>query len=227
MYKKIPDRAELQARAAILVAEDELSDTEIAHLCGITRRTLVRWKERSAIQQKVDEHLRLSKQESERQMIVERQMRIADLEERRQKLEDIIHARANSLEMKRFPGGSTGLVIRRKGSFRQRDGRLAEYDYELDIPLLREMRRLEVAAAKALGQWQRPKYQPIAFSTSTELPSAKKHRAALLIADGMKSDLEIASACRINRRTLIRWKEQPSFHARVASVRTTLFGDIL
>src|SRR5580704_2715539 len=98
-------------------------------------------------------------------------MRIADLEERRQKLEDIIHARANSLEMKRFPGGSTGLVIRRKGSFRQRDGRLAEYDYELDIPLLREMRRLEVAAAKALGQWQRPKYQPIAFSTSTELPS--------------------------------------------------------
>jgi hypothetical protein len=29
MYKKIPDREQLQARAAILSAEDELSDTEI------------------------------------------------------------------------------------------------------------------------------------------------------------------------------------------------------
>jgi hypothetical protein len=36
MYKKIPDRENLYARAAILAAEDELSDTEIAQRCGIT-----------------------------------------------------------------------------------------------------------------------------------------------------------------------------------------------
>jgi DNA-directed RNA polymerase specialized sigma24 family protein len=75
MPKKIPHREKTQARAAILVAEDELSDTEIARLCGITRRTLMRWKKQSAIQQKIDEHLKLSKQKSERQMIVERPQR--------------------------------------------------------------------------------------------------------------------------------------------------------
>jgi hypothetical protein len=64
--------------------------------------------------------------------------------------------------------------------------------YEVDVALLRESRRLLVAVAKALGQWQKPKYQPIAFSTSKGLPSGKKHWAALFIADGAKSDLEIA-----------------------------------
>jgi hypothetical protein len=71
-----------------------------------------------------------------------------------------------------------------------------------------------------------PKYQPIAFSTSRLLPSGKQHRAALLLADGTKSNREIVAACRINRRTLARWKEQPSFQTRVAEVRTAVFGDI-
>jgi len=100
------DRKELQESAAILAAEDELSDNEIAQHCGITRRTLMRWKKQSAIQQKIDEHLRLSKQNSERQMIVERQMRIADMAVMLQKLEDIIRERAKSPEMRGVPGGT-------------------------------------------------------------------------------------------------------------------------
>jgi DNA invertase Pin-like site-specific DNA recombinase len=44
MYRKIPDREKLKAAAASLAAEDELSDNEIARFCGITRRTLIRWK---------------------------------------------------------------------------------------------------------------------------------------------------------------------------------------
>ena len=221
MPKKIPRRQETQARAAILVAEDELSDTEIARLCGVTRRTLMRWKKQSAIQQKIGERLTLSKQKSERQMIVERQTRIADMEVMLQTMDNIIRERANSPEMRGVPGGSTGLMRRRKGSFRKSHGPLC--DYELDTGLMREWRRQLVAVAKALGQWKRPKYRPIACSTSTILPSGKQHRAALLIADGTKPDLEIAAACGINRRTLARWKEQPSFRARVGEVRTTIF----
>jgi len=113
---------------------------------------------------------------------------------------------------------------RRKVSFRKPHGPLC--DYELDTGLLRESRRLLVAVAKALGQWQRPKYRPIACSTNTIVASGKQHRAALLIADGTSWDLEIAAACGINRRTLARWKEQPSFRTRVAEVRTTIFGDV-
>jgi DNA-binding CsgD family transcriptional regulator len=224
MFREISDREELQARAAILLAEDELSDTEIAQCVGITRRTLMRWKKQASIQQKIDEQLTLSKQESERQMLVERQIRIAAMEARLNELEDIIWGRAHSLEMRGVPGGSTGLLRRRKICFKPHGG-LPVYAYELDTALLREERRLLVAVAKAVGQWQKPKYQPIAFPTSTGLRTGKKCRAALLIADGTKSDLDIAVACRINRRTLARWKDQPSFHTRVAEVRTKVFGD--
>jgi hypothetical protein len=154
-------------------------------------------------------------------MISERQERIANMDARWQKLQDLIRTRVNSPEMRGVPGDSTGLMRRRKISFRRPHGPLC--DYELDRGLLREMSRLEVAAAKALGQWQTPKYQPTAFPTTTIVPSGKQHRAALLIADGTRSDLDIAAACRINRRTLARWKAQPSFRARVAEVRTTVF----
>ena len=149
MYKKIPDRENLYARAAILAAEDELSDIEIAQSCGITRRTLMRWKKQPAIQQKINEHLRLIQLHSEVGMISERQNRVLHLEMKFQDLQGIIRAPA--------------------------------------------------------------------------VPSGKKHRAALFIADGTRSDLEIAAACGVNRRTLARWKEQPSFRTRVADARTTVF----
>ena len=132
MYKKIPDREERQAHAAILLAEDELSDSEIAQRCGITRRTLMRWKKQSSIQQKIDEQLRLSKQESEGQMIVERQLRIAGMEARLYEIADIIRERAHSPEMKGVPGGDTGLVRRRKVCFK-RHGGLAVDVYEVDL----------------------------------------------------------------------------------------------
>jgi hypothetical protein len=226
MYKRIPDRDKLQARAAILAAEGELSDNGIARLCGITRRTLMRWKKLPAVQQKMVEHLTLSKLHSEVQMISERHERIADMDARSQNLQDIIRARANSPEMGSIPGGRTGLMVRGKVVRSRWHGGLIA-NYGLDIGLLQELSRLEVAAAKALGQWQRPKYQPIVSSMSTGLASGKQYRAALLIADSTKSDLDIAAACGINRRTLARWKEQPSFGARVAEIRTAIFGDVI
>ncbi len=84
----------------------------------------MRWKKQSVIQQRIDEHLRLSKQNSERQMIVERQMRIADMAVMLQKLKDIIRERAKTPEMRGVPGGSTGLMRRRKISFSRPHGPL-------------------------------------------------------------------------------------------------------
>ena len=47
-------------------------------------------------------------------MIIERQTRIADMEIMLQKMDDIIRERAKSPEMRGVPGGSTGLMRRRK-----------------------------------------------------------------------------------------------------------------
>jgi len=96
MYRRIADREELQAGAARLVAEDELSDTEIAQRWGITRRTLMRWKQQPAIQQEIDEQLRLIELHSEVRMLSERQERIADIEIRRQELQGIVRQRVKS-----------------------------------------------------------------------------------------------------------------------------------
>jgi Helix-turn-helix of insertion element transposase len=226
MYRRMPDREKVQARAAILAAEDELSDTEIARLCGITRRTLIRWKKQPSVRQKKDEHLRLIQLHAEVEMISERQKRVSYLDIRHQELQSIIRVRSSSPEMRDVPGGRSGLMRRRKRYLSQRCRVClgADYEYEVDIPLLRELRQLEMAAAKALGQWQVPNYRPIAVPTSLVVPSGKQHRAALLIADNTRSDLEIATICGINRRTLARWKQEPSFRTRVAELRTTVFS---
>jgi hypothetical protein len=186
----------------------------------------MRWKKQPAVQQKINEHLRLSKQQSEAQMIFARHERIAFMETRWYQLQGIIRERAKSPEMRGVPGGSTGLLRRRKVPLSRRRDMLAGCDYEVDIGLLNEMSRLEVSVAKALGQWKEPKYRPVALPTSAAVPSGKQHRAALLIADATRSDLEIATACGINRRTVARWKEQPSFRTRVAELQTTVFGSI-
>jgi hypothetical protein len=159
MYRRIQDREELQAGAARLVAEDELSDNEIARFCGITRRTLMRWKKQPAIQQEIDEHLRLIKLQSEVRMLSERRDRIADMDMRWQDLQGIVRQRAKSPEMRDVPGGRTGLMRRRKGSFSRRHGRTGlnpACDYEVDIALLREERRLLKAVAKALDSGRGP-----------------------------------------------------------------------
>lgn len=224
MHQKIPDRQKLQTRAAILAAADELSDNEIARQCGISRRTLMRWKKQPAMEQKIDEYLKCIQRHSEVRMIAERQQRITPLDIRMRELQAVIQSRANSPEMQGVPGGKTGLLRRRKAAFRQGQGSPEVYNYQLDIPLLREMRKLEVAAAQAVGQWPTPKYQPAAVGASLAVPSGKQHRAALLIADGTRADVDVAADCGINRRTLARWKEQPSFRARVAEARSTVLG---
>ncbi len=106
MYKRIPDGEKLHARAAALAAEDELSDTKISQLCGITRRTLIRWKKQPAIRKKIDEHLRLIQLHSEVEMISERQKRVLHLDIRFQELQRLIQERQQP-EGEGVPGGSS------------------------------------------------------------------------------------------------------------------------
>src|SRR5260370_37416223 len=108
MYRRIRDRRELHTGACRLVAEDELFDTEIGQRCGITRRTLMRWKKQPAIQQEIDEQLRLIELHSEVRMLSERQGGIADIEIRWQELQGIVRQGAKSPEIRGVPCGSTG-----------------------------------------------------------------------------------------------------------------------
>ncbi|HLL74824.1 MAG TPA: hypothetical protein VK421_06130 [Pyrinomonadaceae bacterium] len=139
-------------RAAFLVAEDRLTDENIADELSITRRTLARWKLEKGFQARVVE----IKEETRRALvargIVEKQNRLDALNDRWERMRQVIAQRADNL--KGVPGGgNTGLLVRQvKGIGKGEDFQVVE-EYAVDTGLLREMREHEKQAAQELGEW--------------------------------------------------------------------------
>jgi hypothetical protein len=52
----------------------------------------------------------------------------------------------------------------------------------------------------------------------TKIRSTKREKAACLVADDRLSDEKIAEQCEVTRRTIVRWKEQPRFAARLKAI---------
>src|SRR5579864_2620072 len=101
------DRAE---RAALLVAEDLRTDVEIAAEAKITDRQLRNWKAHPEFAQRVQEHVEATRAAVKAEGIANRQNRVDALNDRWQRLQQVIEARAE--EHRDVPGGSTGLLVR-------------------------------------------------------------------------------------------------------------------
>jgi hypothetical protein len=52
--------------------------------------------------------------------------------------------------------------------------------------------------------------------------SNKKRESAVLVAEDLRPDVEIAQTCGIHKATLERWKQHPTFRARVDEIRASL-----
>ncbi len=96
--------------AALLVAQDDLTNEEIAARLGVTRRSLQVWKEAPEFAARVRELVTAMAEAVKGQGIAERQNRVAALNDRWEKLHGVIAARAK--EMAGVPGGDTGLLVR-------------------------------------------------------------------------------------------------------------------
>lgn len=131
-------------RAALLTAEDALTDVEIAAEVGISERTLHRWRKRPEFMARVEEHIEAFRAVIERKAIAQRGRRVAALQDRWRRMQRVIEERAADPGMADVPGGRTGLIVRR--------GRRVE-EYAVDEGLLRELREHERQAAQELGQW--------------------------------------------------------------------------
>lgn len=81
--------------------------------------------------------------------ILERSERIARLERRAVKLDEVIAARASDPSMLDVPGGHTGLLVR---SYKAAGPQLVE-EFAVDTGLLKELRATEQQAATELGEW--------------------------------------------------------------------------
>jgi hypothetical protein len=150
-------------RAALMVAEDELSDEKIAEACGVKRVTLHRWKQHPEFAERVAEHVQTLEAEMLQFSIAKRRKRIAALDDRWQRMQQVIEAR--SLEMSgvdsygdpAIPGGITGLLVHQERAIGNGQNQTIIDEYAVDTGLLRELRAHEEQAAKELGQWTEKK----------------------------------------------------------------------
>jgi len=154
-----------QRRAAVLLAEDELTEDKIAAEVGVSIRTLYDWKQRPDMQDAMAAHAQKVQAGMSRLAIAKRHKRVAVLDELHGKLLAIIEARANDPDIAALPGGETGLIVRQLKQVRhvyEKDpddpsSKPAQVTVEmweaaLDTGLLKEIRALEDQAATELGQ---------------------------------------------------------------------------
>ena len=146
---------------ALLVAQDELSNEEIAKRMGVSRQALDKWKRQPEFGERVAALVAAMAEAVKGRGIAERQNRVAALNERWNRLWRVIEARA--AQYADVPGGDTGMlvcqirVVRVGGTGdgeRVRDRGFTQIaEYAVDVGLLKELREHEKQAAQELGQW--------------------------------------------------------------------------
>jgi hypothetical protein len=141
--------SEPRLRAAFLLAEDELSDEQIADEVGVARNTLATWKRHPAFRVKLLEFVQAVETEIVHIGITRKRNRIARLQKMVDRLEALIEARALD-DSYGAPGQSTGLVITKPVMSAKGDA--IEYEHKFDAAIVREYRATLEMVAKELGQ---------------------------------------------------------------------------
>lgn len=159
MAQKVTDFVwdESKSKAVQLLADDRLSDEQIATDLGISRQTIARWKLIPEFRDKLNE-LRDAIEESIVSHGIARKMRrVRALNDRWERMQQVIAERAADQEVQEVPGGKTGLLVRNvKSVGKGEDAKLIDL-YEVDTALLKELRDHEKQAAQELGQWTEKK----------------------------------------------------------------------
>lgn len=140
--------------AAQLLAEGNLTDAEIGDRCNVTRQTVWNWKQVEAFQAEVDLQVESFNAEVRRRGIASRFKRVKALNDRWNRLQQVIEARADDPQMADVPGGTTGLLVKTVKTRQIGEVETEKtVEVELDAVLLRELREHEKQAAQELGQW--------------------------------------------------------------------------
>jgi transposase len=139
-------------KAALLLAENELSDREIAATLKISRTTLHNWKQDADFAAQVGDHIGEIKARMMRRAIARKEHRIEVLDRLHTKLLTVVEERGAELAGE-SAGTDTGLVVRQiKQIGSGRDAQTVE-EFAVDTGTIREIRALHEQAAKELGQW--------------------------------------------------------------------------
>lgn len=142
-----------RSKAAVLVAEDRLSESQIAQRIRCSDRQVRRWKDHPEFQARVDHHRRRLDEEVRRHGIARLSERLGALDTRWRKMGQVIEERGADPAMQKVAGGKTGLLTRRIKAIGSGPGMKLVPEYAVDTGLLRELREAEKQAAQEVGQW--------------------------------------------------------------------------
>jgi transposase-like protein len=149
MKTRTPPQLKFQAIA--LLAEGRFNYAEIAGQIGIDVRTIARWRKDEKFASRVEELRAELDATCMQRALARKEYRIGQLAERHSKLRQVIESRA-AAEIDTRDGAAgmdTGLVCKRPVVSA---GELMGYEYEVDTGTLKELRAIEEAIAKELGQ---------------------------------------------------------------------------
>lgn len=152
----MPERLEWTEKtdqAAQLVAEDNLTQQEIADTVGIVRSTLWAWRKHPEFIAKVGQITEELRRNARLVGIAVKENRLKALDDRWRRLNAIIEQRAKHDHFQGFPGGNSGLMGRVAKWIGNGENRELVVEHELDVGLLKEIREIEKQAAQELGQW--------------------------------------------------------------------------
>jgi len=171
-----------------MLAEDSVSDAEIAAACGVTRPALQKWKAREEFQTRIAEIVKRRKDAALRYSIAQQDKRIADMDDRWRRMRQLIDARAEELNGA-VPGGETGLLVRQ---IKLSNTGIQVEEFAVDTGLLKEMRALEEQVAKELGQYaDKPEAQKDAMTTSGPVTVTVQTVVAVIPQDVSESTSQI------------------------------------
>ena len=142
-----------RVKAAELVADDALTDDQVAATVGVTRKTLHNWSQIPAFVARVEARRQAQREAIEAKGIADKQNRVGYLNERHVALRQIVKERGEHESMIGVPGGKTGYVVRTLKAIGVGANQRTVEEYAIDTGLLKEFRAHEQQAAQELGEW--------------------------------------------------------------------------
>jgi hypothetical protein len=139
--------------AATLLADDRLSDVEIARRCGVTERTLNNWKKDPTFQARIKAVTTKFSDGVTRSAILQKKKRVEILQNLQDRLLQVVDERANDPAMAKVPGGKTGLVVRKLKTVGSGNDARVVPEYSIDGQVLKQIQQVHKNARAELGMF--------------------------------------------------------------------------
>lgn len=140
-----------RVKAALLCAEDDLTEEQIATSVGVNRKTLYDWRMNADFQTRVKQHIAELEAAVLKFAIAKKRNRVARQNADWMRLQQIREERAEDPTMRHVPGGETGLVVRQLKMLGVGINAEVIEEFVFDAALVKAQSELEKQASGEVG----------------------------------------------------------------------------